>query len=122
MTNKKAIIELKKLFSEVLYPSSELVEAEDLAIRALESISQILWERNVAIDQLKMIGKGLGENMDDVVSEREKQIPKKPKKFNGKTKTFLICPVCGILLMNGNRCHNNQCGQKILWEIKEDDE
>ncbi|MBQ3329955.1 MAG: hypothetical protein IJG87_02125 [Ruminococcus sp.] len=29
-------------------------------------IEQIKWERDVAIEQLKFIGKGLGEKMDDV--------------------------------------------------------
>jgi len=47
------------------------------AIRIIESIEpadvvsvsaykQVMWERDVAVEQLKQIGKGLGEAMDDV--------------------------------------------------------
>ena len=47
------------------------------AIRVIESIEpadvvsvsaykQVMWERDVAVEQLKQIGKGLGEAMDDV--------------------------------------------------------
>ena len=47
------------------------------AIRIIESIEpadvvsvsaykQVMWERDVAVEQLKQIGKGLGETMDDI--------------------------------------------------------
>lgn len=34
---------------------------------SVPTYAQMMWERNVAIDQLKEIGKGFGEKMDDVV-------------------------------------------------------
>ena len=37
---------------------------------------QIKWERDVAISQLNIIGKGLGEKMDDIISLIEKNTPR----------------------------------------------
>jgi hypothetical protein len=34
---------------------------------SVSAYKQVMWERDVAVEQLKQIGKGLGEAMDDVV-------------------------------------------------------
>ena len=33
---------------------------------SVSAYKQVMWERDVAVEQLKQIGKGLGETMDDV--------------------------------------------------------
>lgn len=33
------------------------------------AFEQVMWERDIALKQLAEIGKGLGEKMDDVVSD-----------------------------------------------------
>jgi hypothetical protein len=33
---------------------------------SVSAYKQVMWERDVAVEQLKQIGKGLGEAMDDV--------------------------------------------------------
>lgn len=114
MTNKEAVIELKKLFSAVLYPSSELVEAEDLAIGALGSISQIMWERNVALEQLKMVGKGLGENMDNVI-KRTAIKPQWKDRFMG----FWVCG-CETVV-DSSMAYCPQCGSKLDWSEENDE-
>jgi hypothetical protein len=43
-----------------------LTEIVREAVVALDACSQIAWERDVAIEQLRSIGKELGEQMDDV--------------------------------------------------------
>jgi len=33
---------------------------------SVSAYKQVMWERDVAVEQLKQIGKGLGETMDDI--------------------------------------------------------
>lgn len=77
-------------------------------------VKQVLWERDIAIQQLEEIGVSLGEKMDAVKEAVEKQKPKKPhrnyKKFSG-----LWCK-CGWYLgqkqcLDIKYCPN--CGQAI---------
>ena len=43
-----------------------VVSKLDKDIVSFPTYAQMMWERDVAIDQLKEIGKGFGEKMDDV--------------------------------------------------------
>ena len=49
----------------------------------------------------------------------DKQIPKKPE-FEGE---YYICPVCGVYqeTSEGNPPYCLNCGQRLLWEIEEDE-
>lgn len=57
------------------FTSSEFDDAIYMAIEALERcnlVEQYRWERDIALEQLKEIGCGLGQNMDDVKKALEK--------------------------------------------------
>ena len=41
------------------------------ALELVKSYDQILWERNIAIGQLRSIGKELGQTMDDVIVQEK---------------------------------------------------
>lgn len=49
----------------------------------------------------------------------EKQIPKKPE-LKGE---YYICPVCGVYqeTSEGNPPYCLNCGQKLLWEVEENE-
>ena len=49
----------------------------------------------------------------------EKQIPKKPEIKN----EYYVCPVCGVYqeTSEGNPPHCINCGQRLLWEVEEDE-
>ena len=49
-----------------------LTEALNVAINVLGAIDQIVWERNIAISQLKELGIGFGEKIDGVYLTKEK--------------------------------------------------
>ena len=77
MTNKEAIEQLKERLAITDYRQQipEYYEAIEMAIAALERcnvIEQYRWERDIALEQLKEIGCGFGQNMDDVKKALEK--------------------------------------------------
>ena len=49
----------------------------------------------------------------------EKQIPKKPEIKD----EYYVCPVCGVYqeTSEGNPPYCINCGQRILWEVEEDE-
>ena len=49
----------------------------------------------------------------------EKQIPKKPEIKD----EYYVCPVCGVYqeTSEGNPPHCINCGQRLLWEIEENE-
>lgn len=49
-----------------------LTEALNVAINVLGAIDQIVWERNLAIEQLKELGICFGEKIDGVYLTKEK--------------------------------------------------
>jgi hypothetical protein len=57
------------LEEESEYDSAKAVET---AFNALFALDQIMWERNVAIEQLEELGLGLGQKIDGVYLTREK--------------------------------------------------
>ena len=46
--------------------ASDLEDIEPADVVSVSAYKQVMWERDVAVEQLKQIGKGLGEVMDDV--------------------------------------------------------
>ena len=87
-------------------------------------VDQIKWERDIALSQLKEIGKGLGEKMDDV----------KPMKPHYTTLKYIVsgkevsvkhpeCPKCiknsGLYLWDAEiergQAFCKRCGQAIDW-------
>ena len=46
--------------------ASDLEDIEPADVVPVSAYKQVMWERDVAVEQLKQIGKGLGEAMDDV--------------------------------------------------------
>ena len=77
MTNEKAIEQLKERLAITDYRQQipEYYEAIEMAIAALERcnvVEQYRWERDIALEQLKEIGCGFGQNMDDVKKALEK--------------------------------------------------
>ena len=77
MTNKEAIEQLKERLAITDYRKQipEYYEAIEMAIAALERcnvVEQYRWERDIALEQLKEIGCGFGQNMDDVKKALEK--------------------------------------------------
>lgn len=66
------VIDILKMFTTDKFQrctSSEFDDAIYMAIEALERcnlVEQYRWERDIALEQLKEIGCGLGQNMDDV--------------------------------------------------------
>lgn len=49
-----------------------ITEALQMAINALGSIDQIIWERNIAMGQLEQLGICFGEKIDGVYLTKEK--------------------------------------------------
>ena len=49
----------------------------------------------------------------------DKQIPKKPEIKDG----YYVCPVCGVYqeTSEGNPPYCLNCGQRLLWEVEEDE-
>ena len=77
MTNKEAIEQFKERLAITDYRQQipEYYEAIEVAIAALERcnvVEQYRWERDIALEQLKEIGCGFGQNMDDVKKALEK--------------------------------------------------
>lgn len=77
MTNEEAIEQLKERLAITDYRQQipEYYEAIEMAIAALERcnvVEQYRWERDIALEQLKEIGCGFGQNMDDVKKALEK--------------------------------------------------
>ena len=77
MTNKEAIEQFKERLAITDYRKQipEYYEAIEMAIAALERcnvVEQYRWERDIALEQLKEIGCGFGQNMDDVKKALEK--------------------------------------------------
>ena len=69
-------------------------------------IEQIKWERDVAIEQLKSIGKGLGEKMDDVQPVKRGKWTRK----ESKRMYWYVCSECG------GGCPCNGYGQDMFTE------
>ena len=110
-------------------------------------IKQVLWERNIAIQQLEEIGISLGEKMDFVKNAVEKRKPKKPIWKNGSSiicKDYSdehgeitkekwadwTCPNCDWFVgeqyiprhRNQRKCNYcTKCGQAIQWEESEEE-
>ena len=89
------------------------------AADVIKVMKQIEWERNVALDQLWQIGKGLGEKMDDIVELLKEQKPK-PVKFSENAygyKTY-YCPKCGrwFEFQFNKSKYCDQCGQAVKWD------
>ena len=72
------VIDILKMFTTDKFQrctSSEFDDAIYVAIEALERcnvVEQYRWERDIALEQLKEIGCGFGQNMDDVKKALEK--------------------------------------------------
>ena len=77
MTNKEAIEQFKERLAITDYRKQipEYYEAIEMAVAALKRcnvVEQYRWERDIALEQLKEIGCGFGQNMDDVKKALEK--------------------------------------------------
>jgi hypothetical protein len=93
---KNAIERLRK---EDQYATANAV---DTAFGALICLGQFKWERDVAIEQLKEIGVGFGENMDTIKSRLE--LRQKGEWIEG-----MLCSHCGqVDFSKPNFCPN--CG------------
>ena len=57
--------------------------------------------------------------IDEAIKAIDKQIPKKPE-LKGE---YYVCPVCGVYqeTSEGNPRHCINCGQRLLWEVEEDE-
>ena len=113
MTNKEAIEQFKERLAITDYRKQvpEYYEAIEMAIAALERcnvVEQYRWERDIALEQLKEIGCGFGQNMDDVKKALEKADKYRCSECgfttgftDGHTAQYKYCP---------------QCGRRISWE------
>lgn len=88
-------------------------------------VKQVLWERDIAIQQLEEIGISFGENMDSVKEAVEKQKPKKPNIFKERFSNTYSCQKCGYVLIHRDEtgwfCGQHykfcpKCGQAIRWD------
>lgn len=90
------------------------------AADVIKVLAQIEWERDVALNQLRQIGKWLGEKMDDIVELMKEHEPVKPKAWVPKGQTMArvrgyYCPVCDTSVVHGDRfCH--WCGRGLTWD------
>lgn len=90
------------------------------AVDVIKVIWQTEWERDVALNQLRQIGKGLGEKMDDIVELVKEHEPVKPKAWVPKGQAMAkvcgyYCPVCDTSVVYGDRfCH--WCGRGLTWD------
>lgn len=147
MTENEVIAELKRNI-EMSFGSDISDEASKLAIKVIEEIKQyrvigtveefreainslkvkekyikeILWERDIAIQQLEEIGMSLGEKMDSVKEAMERQMPKTPNIWGDgyDDKSNIIydmynCPNCGKCYEIGYEDYKYcpECGQAI---------
>ena len=57
--------------------------------------------------------------IDEAIEALNKQIPKKPE-LKGE---YYVCPVCGVYqeISEGNPPYCINCGQRLLWEVEEDE-
>lgn len=117
MTEQEAIKELKIKY---LGDSYAIVEAKELAITALETISK-LKERNMTMEALEEYMKfedecvKKGFTFKSLLEARERQIPKKIDIRTTKNgKKLMSCPSC-LSMGIGNYCSN--CGTAIDWEV-----
>lgn len=86
--------------------------ADDLKVKK-SYIKQILWERDIAIQQLEEIGISLGEKMDFVKMAVEKQRAKKPNIGNDNGRQRKCCSACGCFYSPASK-YCPKCGQSIL--------
>ena len=91
-----------------------------LAINALGAIEQYKWERDIAIEQLKELGLGLGQKTDHVrqAIDKQKGLELKPVLDETFGDYTWVCPTCENPYMGNpfnNKCfkHCPECGQKI---------
>lgn len=121
---------IKSLEQEIRDKNVRLTERAEQVERLLKKsvpqgvVDQIKWERDTALSQLKEIGKGLGEKMDDV----------KPMKPHYTTLKYIVsgkevsvkhpeCPKCiknsGLYLWDAEiergQAFCKRCGQSIDW-------
>ena len=61
--------------------------------------------------------------IDEAIEAVGKQIPKKPEPKKDASGEYYICPVCGVYqeTSEGNPPHCINCGQRLLWEVEEDE-
>lgn len=90
------------------------------AADVIKVMQQTEWERDVALNQLRQIGKGLGEKMDDITELLKEYEPVRPKKWMPKGQVVAVvrgyyCPVCDTSVVRGDRfCH--WCGRGLTWD------
>ena len=105
----EAIADGKPWFDALLnIPTVDVVSAS--------AYRQVTWERDMAISQLQEIGKGLGENMNDVAKQR------KGKWILNNHNGFSYCSCCNSISPHEdqygehcdrpNYCHN--CGARMI--------
>ena len=92
------------------------LEILEQSLNALGCIDQYMWERDVALGQLKELGLSFAENTDKVkvLIYRDKEEEAIYKHENG---TF-VCPSCNastfsLTLYGGDFCQH--CGKRVKW-------
>ena len=88
-------------------------------------IQQILWERDIAIQQLEEIGISLGEKMDSVKETVERQKPKKivyksDFAFSDGFSHYRMgkCPMCDRYYNSNDEVNYcSKCGHAIRWDM-----
>lgn len=97
-------------FSELARDALELLKTDN------GTIEQYKFERDVAIDQLKEIGKGFAEKMDDIVEVLEKHESKTVIVEGSDVAHVGRCPSCHVILtpFRANYCYC--CGKAVNWD------
>lgn len=118
MDNRKAIGILKNVISvcehdckncRLEVDKTEILSTFNNAIKALEkqtTINQIIWERDIAIEQLKDLGYDLGEKTTTTVTIG---------RIIGKTELWYQCDNCGEYI-DKTDCYCKKCGRKLRYD------
>ena len=93
---------IKSLEQEIRDKNVRLTERAEQVERLLKKsvpqsvVDQIRWERDTALSQLKEIGKGLGEKMDDAkLKKGHWEVRKRQRTYTGTPYIKYRCSVCG---------------------------
>lgn len=104
------------------YEDSRYSIAIDKAVSAINRLDQYIWERDVAIDQLKELGLSLGENTDHIKDRINKQTATEPV---DESDFCIICPNCGAIAFKKDELADwipngycFRCGQLIKFKVE----